>query len=192
MHGTTHCGLGATACNPLRDTIAKFRPAYERRLQVAAFRAGFDLDAELFGAPLTGRDDAGATWSTLAMTDHTCRMTPCRLAPSRSTAKKSSLRPGETMLQAATRAGHLHPAPVLASDFAAARLVPLCTSVNGRPAAACAVHHAASGLEVRATDELNAQRRTLLQMLFVEGNHFCPSCEKSGNCRCRPPPTTWA
>jgi len=21
-----------------------------------------------------------------------------------------------------------------------------------------------------------------LQMLFVEGNHFCPSCEKSGNC----------
>ncbi len=27
-----------------------------------------------------------------------------------------------------------------------------------------------------------AQRKTLLQMLFVEGNHFCPSCEKSGNC----------
>ena len=23
----------------------------------------------------------------------------------------------------------------------------------------------------------------LLQMLFVEGNHFCPSCEKSGNCQ---------
>jgi [NiFe] hydrogenase diaphorase moiety small subunit len=32
------------------------------------------------------------------------------------------------------------------------------------------------------TDELDAKRRTLLQMLFVEGNHFCPSCEKSGNC----------
>ena len=32
------------------------------------------------------------------------------------------------------------------------------------------------------TEELNAQRKTLLQMLFVEGNHFCPSCEKSGNC----------
>ena len=22
----------------------------------------------------------------------------------------------------------------------------------------------------------------LIEMLFVEGNHFCPSCEKSGNC----------
>jgi [NiFe] hydrogenase diaphorase moiety small subunit len=42
---------------------------------------------------------------------------------------------------------------------------------------------AAVGLEVEShTEELNAHRKTLLQMLFVEGNHFCPSCEKSGNC----------
>ena len=42
---------------------------------------------------------------------------------------------------------------------------------------------AAPGLDVESdTEELNAQRKTLLQMLFVEGNHFCPSCEKSGNC----------
>ncbi len=26
-------------------------------------------------------------------------------------------------------------------------------------------------------------RRILVQMLFVEGNHFCPSCEASGNCQ---------
>jgi len=32
------------------------------------------------------------------------------------------------------------------------------------------------------TDELNAYRKALLEMLFVEGNHFCMSCEKSGNC----------
>ena len=32
------------------------------------------------------------------------------------------------------------------------------------------------------TEELNSDRKTLVQMLFVEGNHFCPSCEKSGNC----------
>ena len=30
--------------------------------------------------------------------------------------------------------------------------------------------------------EFRAHCKTLLQMLFVEGNHFCPSCEKSGNC----------
>jgi len=25
-------------------------------------------------------------------------------------------------------------------------------------------------------------RKALIEMLFVEGNHLCPSCEKSGNC----------
>jgi len=54
--------------------------------------------------------------------------------------------------------------------------------VNGHPGAACTVR-ASAGLEVESnTEELNGQRKTLLQMLFVEGNHFCPSCEKSGNC----------
>jgi [NiFe] hydrogenase diaphorase moiety small subunit len=42
---------------------------------------------------------------------------------------------------------------------------------------------AQAGLQVESnTPELNDLRRTLVQMLFVEGNHFCPSCEKSGNC----------
>jgi hypothetical protein len=36
----SHCGLGHTACNPVLDTIAKFRPAYERRLLLARFLAG--------------------------------------------------------------------------------------------------------------------------------------------------------
>ncbi len=61
MHATTHCGLGAAACNPLRDTIAKFRPAYERRLTSLHFVPGFDLDAELADARiLTGRTDTHA------------------------------------------------------------------------------------------------------------------------------------
>jgi len=61
MHTATHCGLGATACNPLRDTILKFRPAYERHLKSLYFEPGFDLDAELSVARrMTGRHDAGA------------------------------------------------------------------------------------------------------------------------------------
>lgn len=61
LHSTTHCGLGASACNPLRDTVLKFRPAYERRLQSLKFEPGFDLDAELsIARRMTGRDDAGA------------------------------------------------------------------------------------------------------------------------------------
>ena len=67
MHGATHCGLGAAACNPLRDTIAKFRPAYERHLKSLHFVPGFDLDAELSSARrATGRDDTGSHLETLA------------------------------------------------------------------------------------------------------------------------------
>lgn len=67
MHGATHCGLGAAACNPLRDTISKFRPAYEQRLKSLHFAPGFDMDAELSQARLaTGRDDSGAHLETLA------------------------------------------------------------------------------------------------------------------------------
>jgi [NiFe] hydrogenase diaphorase moiety small subunit len=54
--------------------------------------------------------------------------------------------------------------------------------VNGRPGSACTVQAAAGEAVESNTDELNADRKVLVQMLFVEGNHFCPSCEKSGNC----------
>ncbi len=61
LHTATHCGLGASACNPLRDTIVKFRPAYEQRLKSLHFEPGFDLDAELsIGRRMTGRDDPDA------------------------------------------------------------------------------------------------------------------------------------
>jgi [NiFe] hydrogenase diaphorase moiety large subunit len=43
------------------DTIAKFRPAYEKRLQHKEFEPAFDLDRALRKArQMTGRDDAGA------------------------------------------------------------------------------------------------------------------------------------
>jgi [NiFe] hydrogenase diaphorase moiety small subunit len=91
--------------------------------------------------------------------------------------------PGDTLLQAATNAGHYIPHLCWHPDFSANGSCRLCTvHINGRSGAACTVQ-AASGLTVESnTDELNAQRKTLLQMLFIEGNHFCPSCEKSGDC----------
>ena len=91
--------------------------------------------------------------------------------------------PGDTLLQAARRAGHYIPHLCWHPDFAAHGSCRLCTvKVNGRSGAACTIQ-ASSGQEVESdTPELNAQRKTLLQMLFIEGNHFCPSCEKSGNC----------
>jgi [NiFe] hydrogenase diaphorase moiety large subunit len=61
LQGTTHCGLGATAANPLRDTLQRFPADYARRLVQPRFVPAFDLDAELEPARrATGRQDAGA------------------------------------------------------------------------------------------------------------------------------------
>lgn len=61
LQNMSHCGLGHTACNPVLDTIARFRPAYEKRLMHADFTPAFDLDAALSEArQMTGRDDAAA------------------------------------------------------------------------------------------------------------------------------------
>ncbi len=91
--------------------------------------------------------------------------------------------PGETVLQAARRAGRYIPHLCWHPEFRAHGSCRICTvKVDGRAGAACTVQ-AAAGQEIESnTPELNAHRKTLLQMLFVEGNHFCPSCEKSGNC----------
>ena len=43
---------------------------------------------------------------------------------------------------------------------------------------------ASKGIQIENNSEdVNQHRRNLLQMLFVEGNHVCPGCEKSGACQ---------
>jgi [NiFe] hydrogenase diaphorase moiety small subunit len=90
---------------------------------------------------------------------------------------------GQTVLQAATRAGRYIPHLCWHEEFPAHGSCRLCgVKVGGHVVCACTLQ-AAADLEVQSnTDELNGQRKKLLQMLFIEGNHFCPSCEKSGNC----------
>lgn len=61
LHSGTHCGLGASACNPLRDTMRHFGDAYAQRATAPQFQPDLDLDAELSSARrATGRSDAGA------------------------------------------------------------------------------------------------------------------------------------
>jgi len=90
---------------------------------------------------------------------------------------------GESILQAARRAGFYIPHLCWHPDFQAHGSCRICiVKVNGRVGAACTIRAEAGQKVENNTEELNAHRKTLLQMLFVEGNHFCPSCEKSGNC----------
>ncbi|HQZ01682.1 MAG TPA: 2Fe-2S iron-sulfur cluster-binding protein [Thauera sp.] len=91
--------------------------------------------------------------------------------------------PGQTVMQAASAAGKYIPHLCWHPDFSAHGSCKLCTvKIGSRFATACTTR-AAAGQEIdNRTEELTAKRRTLLQLLFVEGNHFCPSCEKSGDC----------
>lgn len=93
-------------------------------------------------------------------------------------------RRGQTILEAALAAGHWIPNLCHHPEFRPHGSCKLCTvKINGRTGAACTVK-AMPGQEVASdTPELNGNRRVLLQMLFVEGSHFCPGCEKSGNCK---------
>ncbi len=92
--------------------------------------------------------------------------------------------PGATILEAALKAGVYIPHLCAHPEFAPHGSCKLCNViVNGRNASACTMK-AAAGQEVEVdTPDLHAYRRTLVQMLFVEGNHFCPGCEKTGNCQ---------
>ena len=91
---------------------------------------------------------------------------------------------GQTIIQAAADAGVFIPHLCYHPEFKPHGSCKLCTvKVNGRHTASCTMR-AAPGMVVESdTEEINAERRALTQMLFVEGNHFCPSCEKSGNCQ---------
>lgn len=54
--------------------------------------------------------------------------------------------------------------------------------VDGRVAAACTVR-VTEGMTVEIDEpETTDMRKALVELLFAEGNHDCPSCEKSGRC----------
>jgi len=91
---------------------------------------------------------------------------------------------GQTIIQAATAAGVFIPHLCYHPDFKPHGSCKLCTvKVNGRHTASCTMRAMAGMVVESDTEEINGERRALTQMLFVEGNHFCPSCETSGNCQ---------
>lgn len=92
-------------------------------------------------------------------------------------------RPGQSILQAADEAGVYIPRLCAHADLEPFGACRLCTvMVNGRPQSACTQPVAEGMVVENDTQELNDFRRSLVEMLFVEGNHYCMFCEKSGNC----------
>ena len=98
--------------------------------------------------------------------------------------KPVTFEPGDTIMEAATRAGIYIPHLCHDPEFNPQGNCKMCeVKVNGRNCAACSFPAADGQTVMNNTRELNETRRTILQLLFVEGNHLCPGCEKSGNCK---------
>lgn len=91
---------------------------------------------------------------------------------------------GQTIMDAALAAGQYIPHLCHNPEFRPHGSCRVCTvRADGRFVAAC-TFPASEGAKVEcASDELRELRNGLLQMLFVEGNHVCPGCEKSGACQ---------
>jgi [NiFe] hydrogenase diaphorase moiety small subunit len=90
---------------------------------------------------------------------------------------------GQTILQAADEAGIYIPRLCNMKGLTPAGACRVCTvTVNGRPQAACTQPASPGMVVLSETAEIKQWRQDIVEMLFVEGNHFCMICEKSGNC----------
>jgi [NiFe] hydrogenase diaphorase moiety small subunit len=59
----------------------------------------------------------------------------------------------------------------------------ICTvRVGGRYMAACTTPVSQGIIVENMAPEIEDMRKQIIEMMFVEGNHMCPTCEKSGNC----------
>jgi [NiFe] hydrogenase diaphorase moiety small subunit len=92
-------------------------------------------------------------------------------------------RPDQTILEAAEEANIYIPRLCWMKGLTPFGSCRVCTvKVNGRHQSACTQPVASRMIVENDTEELRELRRNLIDMLFVEGNHFCMFCEKSGNC----------
>ncbi len=90
---------------------------------------------------------------------------------------------GQSVVQAARDNGIYVPTLCDFKSLQPAGTCRVCTvKVNGRFVSGCTTQ-VNYGMKVEnESEELSDLRKGLIEMLFVEGNHMCPSCEKSGNC----------
>lgn len=90
---------------------------------------------------------------------------------------------GQTIMDAALAAGVYIPHLCHFPGISPHGNCKLCTVKTGTRYVAACTTPAEHGMIIESeTKELIEARRGLTQMLFIEGNHICPSCEKTGNC----------
>jgi len=90
---------------------------------------------------------------------------------------------GKTIIEAAADNGIYIPSLCHVDGVKPAGSCRICNvNVNGRNMTACSTP-VVDGMNVESnTPELENMRKAIVEVMFVAGNHFCPACEKSGNC----------
>lgn len=90
---------------------------------------------------------------------------------------------GQSVIDAAKANGVFIPSLCHVEGVKAAGSCRVCNvKVNGHNMTACTTPVADGMVVENDIPELNELRQAIIEVLFVSGNHFCPSCEKSGNC----------
>ncbi len=97
--------------------------------------------------------------------------------------KECTSTPGKYIVDAARENGVYIPTLCNYDGVKPAGSCRICTvKVNKRYLTACTTP-VAEGMEIEVnTADLQDLREAVVELLFTEGNHFCPACEKSGNC----------
>jgi len=92
-------------------------------------------------------------------------------------------KPDQTIMEAADEAGIYIPRLCYLKGVTPHGSCRVCTvKINGKPQTACTQPITPGIVVENDTEELKKLRTSLIDMLFVEGNHFCMFCERSGNC----------
>ncbi len=90
---------------------------------------------------------------------------------------------GEYIVQAAKENGIFIPTLCNISGLKPRGACRICNvKVNGKLMTACTTPVMEGMTIENNTPSIEDIRKAILELMFIEGNHFCPACEKSGNC----------
>jgi len=90
---------------------------------------------------------------------------------------------GTSLLEAAELEGVYIPRLCSRPELSSHGSCRVCTClVNGRAQAACTLPVAEGMIVESESKRVLDMRRSIVEMLLVEGNHFCMVCERSGDC----------
>lgn len=97
--------------------------------------------------------------------------------------KQCTATPGQKIVEAAEENGVYIPTLCDLKGLIPAGTCRVCNvKINGRFMTACTSEVREGMVIENNSPEIDELRKIIIETIFVSGNHYCPACEKSGNC----------